>query len=95
VNSLPSCSHCFSSNTYTEPKPPHLGLYCGDCGKWIKWIAQNHPLEAMPFGKHKGTPFNKLSDEYLIWCIQNLSHVSDKLRLALKTEHEKRKARPQ
>lgn len=32
------CKKCGSVNLVEVPKPPHLGLYCGDCNAWIKWI---------------------------------------------------------
>jgi len=47
VNSYPSdspesstpCPHCHASAGFDQrEKPPHLGLYCRSCGRWVKWI---------------------------------------------------------
>lgn len=32
------CPKCNSSDVFTETSGNQIGLYCGDCGKWIKWI---------------------------------------------------------
>lgn len=34
------CNHCGSSNTKIEEKGTQVGLYCCDCGKWIKWLSK-------------------------------------------------------
>lgn len=49
------CEKCGSSNTEIEEKGNQTGLYCCDCGKWIKWLSkeevrvflanQNNPRE--------------------------------------------------
>lgn len=35
-----ACKKCGSNNTYKNPKGQHIGLYCKNCNKWIKWIAK-------------------------------------------------------
>lgn len=32
------CPKCNSSDVFTETNGSQIGLYCGDCGKWIKWV---------------------------------------------------------
>lgn len=32
------CKECGSIDVFLRKHGPHLGLYCGDCGAWIKWI---------------------------------------------------------
>lgn len=32
------CKKCGSTTLYTELKGNNVGLYCGDCGAWIKWL---------------------------------------------------------
>lgn len=39
------CKYCDSTNLETRPKPPHIGLYCIDCGKFQKWVKQERPEE--------------------------------------------------
>jgi len=29
---------CGSTDVFTEQSGNNIGLYCGDCGKWIKWL---------------------------------------------------------
>lgn len=36
-----SCNKCGSANLYTEAKGNNIGLYCNDCGAWIKWLNKN------------------------------------------------------
>ncbi len=35
------CPHCGSIDVFMKPKGSQTGLYCSDCGKWIKWISKN------------------------------------------------------
>ena len=79
------CPHCNSENLHTTPKPPHVGLYCGDCGRWIKWLAQNNSISVMPFGKHKGKPFKEIPIDYIDWVLKNVE-LKDNLRKALELE---------
>lgn len=32
------CEKCGSTDIFIECNENHRGLYCGDCGKWIKWL---------------------------------------------------------
>ena len=55
---------------------PHRGLYCADCGGWIRWVqkqlAPDEALEfVMPFGKHKGEKMGDIPDDYLDWVYEN------------------------
>lgn len=34
------CKKCGSTTLHTEPKGNNVGLYCGDCGAWIKWLGK-------------------------------------------------------
>lgn len=36
-----SCKKCGSVNLYTENKGNSVGLYCSDCGSWIKWLGKD------------------------------------------------------
>ena len=35
------CRYCASINFVTKEKGPHIGAFCADCGKWIKWLGKN------------------------------------------------------
>lgn len=35
------CKHCGATSKVEERKNgPHVGLYCLECGRWIKWVAK-------------------------------------------------------
>src|SRR5262249_896174 len=40
-----TCPHCNSGDLYTEPHPPHLGLFCRSCSKWVKGIRSSQVIE--------------------------------------------------
>lgn len=35
------CKKCGSISLYTEEKGNNIGLYCSDCGAWIKWLGKD------------------------------------------------------
>ena len=35
------CKKCGSISLHTEVKGNNTGLYCDDCGAWIKWIGKD------------------------------------------------------
>lgn len=35
------CPHCNSKEIFTEDSNGKVGLYCADCGKWIKWLGKD------------------------------------------------------
>ncbi|MBQ9657254.1 MAG: hypothetical protein IJV31_00625 [Clostridia bacterium] len=35
------CEKCKSIDVFIDKANNHTGLYCGDCGKWIKWLAKD------------------------------------------------------
>ena len=83
------CSHCGSTDIYTKPKTPHIGLYCRACGKWIKWLPQEKTIDTMPFGKHKGVAITELPDNYLDWLLTSCE-LKGSLRTSLEAEFERR-----
>ena len=34
------CPKCSSKDTFIKPNGNQTGLYCADCGKWIKWLTK-------------------------------------------------------
>lgn len=34
------CSKCGSNKLFVEIQGQRRGLYCGECGKWQKWITK-------------------------------------------------------
>ena len=39
-----SCRYCSSINIITKNNGPHIGAYCADCGKWLKWLSKSEKL---------------------------------------------------
>lgn len=35
------CKKCGSTDLFTKKKENNIGLYCSDCGAWIKWLNKN------------------------------------------------------
>jgi transcription initiation factor TFIIIB Brf1 subunit/transcription initiation factor TFIIB len=35
------CKKCGSIDLHTETKGSNVGLYCSDCGAWIKWLGKD------------------------------------------------------
>jgi uncharacterized Zn finger protein (UPF0148 family) len=35
-----SCKKCGSINLFTNENGTQVGLYCSDCGAWIKWLGK-------------------------------------------------------
>lgn len=44
------CKKCGSISLHTETKGNNKGLYCDDCGAWIKWLGKNE-LRAFEYAK--------------------------------------------
>ena len=36
-----SCSKCGSVDLFIKENGSQRGLYCGDCGRWIKWVTKD------------------------------------------------------
>lgn len=37
---MTNCSNCGEVDGFVETKGSQLGLYCDECGKWIKWVSK-------------------------------------------------------
>lgn len=46
------CNKCESKNLFVEIKENRRGLFCGDCGKWQKWITKQE-LQVAKFKNYK------------------------------------------
>ena len=44
------CKKCGSISLHTEAKGNNTGLYCDDCGAWIKWLGKDE-LRAFEYAK--------------------------------------------
>lgn len=46
------CKKCGSAAFHTEVKGNNTGLYCDDCGAWVKWLSKDE-LRAFEYSKKK------------------------------------------
>ncbi len=46
------CSKCNSTELFVEIQGSRRGLYCGQCGKWQKWITPQE-LQVAKFREYK------------------------------------------
>lgn len=46
------CKKCGSTDLYTDQNGNNTGLYCSDCGAWIKWLSKKE-LRAFGYSKKK------------------------------------------
>lgn len=65
------CKRCGSKKVFTEEKGSQTGIYCSECGKWIKWGTKeeirliHHTSSSNLSDKEKlGRIENILDDEY-------------------------------
>lgn len=59
------CKKCGSISLHTEVKGNNTGLYCDDCGSWIKWIGKDE-LRAFEHGMKDATKEERESIEKYI-----------------------------
>lgn len=41
-----ACSKCKSNDIFVEGSGQQVGLYCGKCGQWIKWLNKKEIKQA-------------------------------------------------
>lgn len=59
------CKKCGSIALHTEVKGNNTGLYCDDCGAWVKWIGKDE-LRAFEYSKSKEEKENNVMSVYLV-----------------------------
>lgn len=48
------CKKCGSISLHTEVKGNNTGLYCDDCGSWVKWLGKDE-LRAFEYSKKENS----------------------------------------
>ncbi|MBU5331766.1 hypothetical protein KQI61_06115 [Anaerocolumna aminovalerica] len=73
------CKKCGSLELHTEVKGSNTGLYCSDCGAWIKWLCKDE-LRAFEHAKIKE---NEIIHANLVDCaLDNIGLNSIKKELS-------------
>ena len=49
------CKKCKSTSLHTEVKGNNTGLYCDDCGAWVKWLGKDE-LRAFKYSQKSQLP---------------------------------------
>jgi transcription initiation factor TFIIIB Brf1 subunit/transcription initiation factor TFIIB len=60
------CPKCNSKNLFVKKVRNNTGLYCGDCGAWIKWVGKNElrVFEYLNRQKHVDDANSKQDDNH-------------------------------
>ena len=79
------CKKCGSISLHTEVKGSNTGLYCDDCGAWVKWLGKDE-LRAFEHSQ-KGKVNNDLSANKDI--ITRLKEFVEFLEKKIDSEYDK------
>lgn len=73
------CKKCGSTSLHTEVKGNNTGLYCDDCGAWVKWLGKDE-LRAFEHAQNesKREYINK-GNEDLVTRFKDFAEYLDKL----------------
>lgn len=66
------CKKCGSTDLFTKEKGNNVGLYCSDCGAWIKWLHKDE-LRAFEHSMGKSTKEERESVNNYIGNISKLT----------------------
>lgn len=76
-----------TAQTYQKPQGPHMGLYCMECDRWLRWVPKENLEDFVwPIGStFKGATIGHMVQtqrgrDYLIWASENLSVRNLKLK---------------
>lgn len=96
MSGLLKCNECESQQFTLHKNGPHIQAKCGNghpYGVWIKHqekkVFKGQDDSICFFGKHKGTPWADVEEDYLKWCVENMSFEPGVM--ACKRELERRK----
>lgn len=56
------CKQCGSISLHTEAKGNNTGLYCDDCGAWVKWLGKDE-LRAFEHSKTTRIATNQIMND--------------------------------
>lgn len=79
------CNKCGSFDVYLKPSGSQIGLYCGDCGKWIKWVGKEEKRLVERYIEIRNSSFSKPKYSYetakqiIFDCIKELNFGSEGL----------------
>ena len=65
------CKKCGSISLHIENKGNNVGLYCNDCGAWIKWLSKDE-VRAFNYANQVKNGDNISNDDKYTAMIDNL-----------------------
>lgn len=70
------CKKCGSIALHTEVKGNNTGLYCDDCGAWVKWLGKDE-LRAFEYAQsqNKGAITYRLSKEDIVFNHEDIKKL--------------------
>jgi transcription elongation factor Elf1 len=73
-----NCKYCDSKNLFIKKTGNQTGLYCGNCGKWLKWLGKEELRLAEIFIKENNSIIKKYANKtYTCNDIENLKELLD------------------
>ena len=72
------CKKCGSVSLHTEVKGNNTGLYCDDCGAWVKWVGKDE-LRAFEYSMREATKKERESINKYIESISEPVFTKDDL----------------
>ena len=69
------CKKCGSIALHTEVKGNNTGLYCDDCGAWVKWLGKDE-LRAFEYSMREATKEENESINKYIQSVSKLTGVN-------------------
>ena len=69
------CKKCGSTSLHTEVKGNNTGLYCDDCGAWVKWLGKDE-LRAFEYSMREATKEEKDSVNRYVESISKSTGVN-------------------
>lgn len=66
------CKKCGSISLHTEVKGSNTGLYCDDCGAWVKWLGKDE-LRAFEHSQKVENNISKITDSLETYRVHQLN----------------------
>ena len=73
------CKKCGSIDLHTEAKGNNTGLYCNDCGAWVKWLGKDE-LRAFEYAMRDATKQERESVNNYIKSISEPLFTKEQLK---------------
>ena len=66
------CKKCGGVDLYIEEKATNTGLYCGDCGAWLKWVSKDEIRAFQHSNRNKDTGEELEEDNDIELLVENI-----------------------